>query len=566
MGAPMTSADSMLRRWGVIAVAAVAFLAYYGVWDYGFASDDVAPVHRFMNAGWRAILPYLSLDTGAGNPAGYALGYRPGWILVSYLDYFLWGTWPGGYHITVLLTFVATVVLVWVLAYRVTGDARGATWAGVLFAVLPIHTFTAICIGGRTDGISALGVMGAVVAAVAWRRSGKRRWLVVALAAGLLGLSGKEMGYLLPPLVMVTEWTRLAMSGSERPVRAAFRASLPFWVLVALWGGVVVFGTSYVSMFYWKASLSESVKNWAGAVVLLAYPFDYEPMVQFWLQHETWLVVMAVLTIAAAAGIVYRMWSYSPVRWGLVWAGVTLIPLYRLTMRWYLLLPSVGWCLALAYAVRSAEQKRGAALRLPGLRVHVGTLLGLVALLAYGIGLAGERMKWARADEFTRTALASLVRLVPDEPLSRPLVVTVNPAKLERIPTFGGNTESFVRVASGKDVRIQVVAHAVLDDDDARIVHQWVDVHHLSLAFTPGAGAFFDPHDLLATLRRRRYSVGDTMSSEAGSAQVRTLDAQGRPIALDVEIDPELVGDARWAQFSRGTFQPFEQPSSGTRP
>jgi|GEM_PF-1192403 len=607
-----------MRRWGPLGLATLAMLAYAGVWGYGFASDDVALVDRLMRQGYEGIRPFLHPATGAIGSAGYEAYFRPMWVLLTAADYALWGTWAGGYHLTNWLLFAALAALVGKLAHQVTGDARAAWWAGAIFAVHPIHTLNVIWISGRTDALAALGVVGALSAGMAWRtgvhekkwpgsvdnlHSGrqeclphpcqnrksiggagiparpkdsatgpkrliievfnKARWLLVALGAGLIGLAGKEMAYLLPLLFLVTEWTRLRMQGSARPMRGAARASVPFFSLVVLWGGVVLAASPFVGRFDWSASPGHVLTNWAGALVLLVFPFDYEPLVRFWLGRGEWLFASAlgVALLGAALGAlalaaVWRLRKSPAIFWGALWVGIALVPLYRLTMRWYLLLPSVGMCLALGFGIRRLEN-----LRTPyGV---CGTVVGVLLFVSYAGGLLSERMKWARADAVENSALRSLVTLSEAAPTPHRLVLTASPAKVARMPVFGGNTESFLRVAGVVVPDVRVLTTVALDNPDAEVRAAWMDSARLRVEIAPGDGEFLTPADYLAVTRRRRLSVGDHIPAEVGVATVLALDADGRPIALEVKLDEPANGAARWGHFSRGRFVPFNPPPSG---
>ena len=534
----------MVNRWGLVGVAALAVAAFWGVWTYGFASDDVALVRRLVEQGWGGIAPFLTPATGALGKGGYLAYYRPAWVLLTAADYALWGTWPGGYHLTNVLLFALSAALVWQLVSDVTGDRRAAWWAGALFALHPIHTVSVIWISGRTDGIATLGILAALCANVRWRQSGRRRWLLLALLAGLLALGGKETGYMLPPIVIATEWARLRAANGANPVRHALRASVPFWSLVMLWAGVVLSSGTFVTQFAWSVSLRAAVTNLAGALVLLVWPFDYEPLVRFFVGRMELLLGAAVCTAVGAAAFVWWSRKHVALLWGMLWTGLGIALCYRLTMRWYLLLASVGVCVVLALLVRLAEQRA---------RGRAGVLIGVGLLVLFATGLAQERVKWAQADAFGQSALQSLVALAQREPVPESFILVTSPFKVRRMPVFGGNAESFLRVAGVRSCQVHVLSHASLDRADARVHLVWTDSTRLTLCMPPGDGMFMVAPDHRALTSRGRMPLGYRAPTELGTVAVQALDDDHRPVALEVTLDAPHPS-ARWVALSGRRF------------
>jgi len=530
-------------------LAALAALAYAGIWSYGFASDDVGLVDRLMRHGWQGIAAYLSPRTGVIG-SGF---YRPAWVLSIAGNYALWGTWPGGYHLTSLLLFAGSVVLLGDVVRRTTGDARAAWWAAALFAVHPVDTLAVVWISGGTDLHAVFGMLAALAAASRWWERRERRWLVAALGAAVFALGSKEIAYVLPALAMVTEWTRLRRVGCARPFREALRESAPFWVLTLVWGGTVLALSAETTRYAWLVSPREAIVNWAAALVLVALPVDYELLIRFFAARPALLAAGAALTGLAALGLAWGARRNTLLRWGVLWIALAIALCYRLTMRWYLLLGAAGMCIFLAGLVRSVEARNGRAL---------GTVLGAMLLVTFAAGLVRERMKWAEADRFAKSALVTLVVEAGRPPVPERVILTASPAKLRRMGVFGGYTESFLRVAGGPPVELCVLSRVALDRESAAVRCTRVDSSRVRLDIAPGDGAFLVGDDL-AALNRRGYLVDADarrirFATDLGPATVTAVDGDNRPVALEVALVGPMPASTRWLTLDGGRFVPLE--------
>jgi hypothetical protein len=549
-----------LRYWRPVLVILAATMAYAGTCRLGFASDDVSLVDRLITDGWAGIAPFLSPATGATGSGGYSAYYRPMWALLTAMDFAIWGTNSTGYHLTNVLLFIISTALVWDLVFRVTSDRDSAFWAGLLFAVHPIHTMNAIWISGRTDLIATFGVLASIDALIRWRQTGSPGWMFGSIAAAFVGLGGKEMAYTLPALAVATEWTRLSVASGSRPFRDALRASIPVWSAVAMWAGFVMASSSFASSFYWGISLRHAAVNWGAAVALLILPFGYDTLAFTMLAHPVILATCAVAVLLAALAVLWFLRRNRAAVWGLLWIAVAIMPLYRLTMRWYLFLPSVGFCIVagvtIAWIIREAD----------GWKRFVP---GVVVIALIFTGLVIERVKWVRADALGRSTLESMADLATRSPRPDRLIFTSVPSKCDGIPVFGGNTESFLRVEyarRGLDPRsipdVRVLAHVAIRDAGVSPHVVWASSRRLSVSLRPGEGEIILPGQYLVTARRRAFRPGDDAPTEYGPARVLAVAGSGKPCALDITADEPGGLTERWGNLRQGLFVHVMRPET----
>jgi len=531
------------RRWTWALGAGLAgFIAYFGVWNLTFASDDVALIYRMRFFGWDGIKPFLLPETGAQG-VGYQAYYRPLVVLFTAGEYLFWGTTPGGYHLSNLIVYSLTCSLVFLLVSEVVGSRFVSLATALLFAVHPLHTMNVAWVSGRTDLFASFFMLGSILAYVRWSKSGKRNWIWMGLLAEFLGLCSKEIAFLTPFLAAATEWTRVSHENTRASVATVLRKTAAWWVLPLLWGAMIAGGTPFLRSFSWAVSVREALVNLAGSIVLLFSPLDYEVLLRWFAERPVLAACAGTLCAAGVLLVVGRTRSCrSTMLWGLIWLCVSIVPTYRATMRWYLFLPSVGICVVLAGACASFSERW---------RVFLVVLL----VLAFTLGLVNERRKWAIADSVNRSALSSLLTNASGDSIGRVVILTT-PAKVRRMPVFGGNTESFFRIHGGMAERVDVVSHLALDDPFGVVRCSRRDMSTLTLELAEGEGEFL-PLKSRTRLRGPVVGAGDTVDSDAGTVVVAKLSGAGGVRAVDVSFPHADVQDSKVLLFTGGKFVPF---------
>jgi hypothetical protein len=109
-----------------------------------------------------------------------------------YADYRLWGHNPIGYHITALVLYAASVLLVLMLFRAVQPDETRARWAALIFAVTGAHAVNVAFIAARCDLLCLLGTLAAVLCGVRFAQRGGWWRLAVAIVMAVVALLSKE--------------------------------------------------------------------------------------------------------------------------------------------------------------------------------------------------------------------------------------------------------------------------------------------------------------------------------------------------------------------------------------
>ena len=412
---PTVSAVRDPRR-VIIVVAACAIVVYLGALWNRWAFDDLlfiagSDLVHSASGVWRAFLsPYLPPELG-----GYL--YRP-LVIASYaIDWHVDGTvW---FHAVNIVWHAGCAVLVALLAYRWM-DARAALFAGVCFAVHPVHVEAVANVVGRAELMAAAFTLLAVYASL------ESQSVVWGTLAWMLGLLSKENAAVAPLLVMAAWALRFRRPGAKQmalQICAWALAGIAYLMVrrsvLAPYGDTVILAPVFVGETWGHAKLT-AVAALADVARLLVFPAtlraDYSPNertivttvadTRFVLGALCGVLWAGLLVLALrrgrrveAMGLAWIAFAYAPV-------SNLLLPVGVLIAERTLYLPSVGLVLALAAITREWQER---------------TALTALALLAVcgGIRTALRVPVW-------RSDLTATLSVLDDSPKSYtgPLIVS----------------------------------------------------------------------------------------------------------------------------------------------
>ena len=185
-------------------IIALTILAYGSVATLGFVSDDYGLItHPATGISQQTVGQIFTQDLWhfQQSQSGY---YRPLMMMSLKLDYFLFGEWPGGYHLHSLAWHLACVWLLGLLFGRYFGDERGAVVAGI-YALHPLVTEQVAFISARNDSMAIAFALAAL-----WNVGGstatRRQCLNATILAAAACLS-KETGFVVLGLLPFLDWS-----------------------------------------------------------------------------------------------------------------------------------------------------------------------------------------------------------------------------------------------------------------------------------------------------------------------------------------------------------------------
>ena len=254
------------------------------------------------------------------------------------LDRWFWGYRPFGYHLTNVALHASSVLLLYAWLRRILGDtgssgaASPAAFAGAaLFAVHPLQSEAVAYVSGRSELMCAVWFIAALLLARDAILSGSRVRTAGAVLCGLLAIASKEIGLVLPFVVLAYDW--LLRPGEEAARRKRlWRVFVPAFVLLA---GVGVYRllalrgiSSGTALGPLLNMLTQAIVIWR-YVGLLAWPAGQSIMhgvhrVTSVADPNAWVGFAGL--VAACAGAFRLRTSYPVVALGIVWFFAVLAP------------------------------------------------------------------------------------------------------------------------------------------------------------------------------------------------------------------------------------------------
>jgi hypothetical protein len=399
-------------------VCAISAITYVASLAFGFVYDDVPQIlNNPAIHTWKQLPQYFSSHVWSAiypNTAGNY--YRPVFLLWLRLNYAIFGATAFAWHLTSVACHVFVTYLVFRLGLKVAGERTTAFLAALIFALHPAHVESVAWISGVTDPLMSCFFLASFVLFLDYRQS-RRIWsLVGSLALFALALLTKETAVVLPALVFIYV---LIFERTENDVRTTagemvrgVRESSPYISVVLGYATVRAFALHGWSHATVPISWTQVLLTWPSVISFYArhmilplrlsefYGLDYVSRAT----AGSFLLPLALCALVAYA--FYFLARFISVRnasssmaatFSLPMMILPLLPVLDLRSLTagdivhdrYLYLPSVGFALLLALAIRELSSVRDRQLGFRQIAVA-----GVIASVFGGVTVV-EQMYWA---------------------------------------------------------------------------------------------------------------------------------------------------------------------------
>lgn len=370
------------RTWlALIFVAAVTFVLYCGTLSFEFVWDDGDQIiNNPLIRSWHSLPRIFGSDLWF-HTIHNQFYYRPLFVAWEILNFKVFGLKPWGWHLTTVLLHVLASCAVYWLARSLKIDHWTAVVAALIFGVHPIHVECASWISAGSDSMVAIFYIFAFIAYLRSRdqQSGARhRWQILSFVLLACALLTKEMAITFSLLVAVYEWLdRKDLSVSVlSQVRTSIRAAMPYLIIT---GGyfflrrMALHGSAQLDPAYTSLDVILTLPLVLFTYLKLLF-FPRGVTVGYYVPYVTSLdsrsFVFPVLALLAVTVLVW-FWSSrkKDLKIGFVvsWLVLGLIPVLYIRLfapgagvrDRYIYLPSVGFALLIAVAIRSLRLRNG---------------------------------------------------------------------------------------------------------------------------------------------------------------------------------------------------------------
>jgi hypothetical protein len=419
--------------WNGAAMAALAGFTTAAFWrslHFYFLGDDFILV-RFANSSHFDLRRLFTTPGGDGffRPMGYvSLAFTSMWAGVN----------PAAWHSMSLALHVANVLLVFTLAARLGASRVAASFAAALFAIHGTRPEAAVWIAGRFDLMATFFVLAGLLFFIRSHREAASAGYLYALASlvcMVLAILSKESAYIFPVLVLLFLYVKRDLC------RRSIGVLVPFFMTAAalfayrcwLLGGIGGYrdaqtGEAQALTFGLSSVKALGLRLW----MALYFPINWS------VEPDAW---MAALTIAYIGALVWLATSHPNrklMAFALLFVLVSALPpLHLLAIgaglgnSRILYLPSVGFCLMVAFAV---DRLNGRILRIiPGV------------ILAFHLAALQHNLDaWEYASAKAKSAC--LVAMKCAGPQAEHALLSRLPATLRGVPFFGNGLRESVEL------------------------------------------------------------------------------------------------------------------------
>jgi len=402
------------RLWWIAAIVAAAVLPYLPSLRGEFVLDDVELIVKDPLAHSLAHLPQtFAKDFLHGTLGPNVIYYRPLVTASFQANYMIAGPNPFVFRLTNLLMHLAAALLVFALARRVTRSLTAAGIAAVAFAVLPAHAEAAAWVSGRTDLMSCVFTLGALVVFAGWCDEGRGfSWARAATCAALTfcALFSKENALVLPLLAAGYAWVFGCRASRADKLKwaAAFLVPLVVFMLIrrhAVHVTLVNYPAAVlgrrllgVGMAY-AAYMKMMFVPQAGRVVYDVFPIGMKyPAIAL----AAWLVPIGLVGL----GVWFRK-LLPVIAFGALWMFLTLLPVSNILPAMspvpaerFVYLPSVGSAIMIGWLAKRMLDWRPASIRVwPAVSIAIVVWYALycAALTVQSSQPYSSNVAWSRA-------------------------------------------------------------------------------------------------------------------------------------------------------------------------
>lgn len=463
-----TAKTQMTIGAGLCVIACLA--AFWSTLFIGFLHDDLLHIDYVARAFHGDWSPFLSNFTSNWAGSDLMRSYRPVTSLSFLIDYFLYQTNAIGFHLTNTLLFAGCSILVGLITLEITGKygnrlgAMPAVWAGLLFAVYPLHPEAVAWIVGRVDVLCTFFYLLSVWTYFRFRLLREKPFLWMSLGSFALAMLSKEMAVTLPVVIGAAEFLLFNSEGPNNSKRVTQRVLYVafFWALFVLLATIRTLLIGTVVGGYGDGSMLQSLRNFFDKATLLKifFPLNEEVAFDSWVKPVLSLWYSSVIA-SFLVRLLLRSRALRPAIFLILWIIIAAAPTFQI---WHIypnlvgsrlfFLSSAPLCILIALSAFPTTDtlKRkfadGAAL------FGTATVTGI--FVVWSIVLLGNLHPWQIAGQQMSQFKADLARLASETPPPQKILLVDLPTDYSGAPML--TRELYLKILANRPFQAQDLA------------------------------------------------------------------------------------------------------------
>ena len=459
--------------------------------------------------------------------------FRPIISSINLVEYYLWGINPLGYHFINGLVHIVNSLLIYRLSLILLKNNNVALLSALIFVFHPILGHSVFWISGRTDMLALSFYLLSLINTSFFIEKASLKKLILVQILFLCSMLTKEVSITLPiAQVWMIFWKKNQINLSEEDVKQytiSLIASSVVVFSIFLYYRFLIFNQNpfIIDSIYAIGGLYQLVTNMIKIVSFLTVPFGHAWFEMKVMNYKTYAIILIVPFLIKSCIYLFnkRSRQYNIIMLNLLLL-ISLLPLFSLTMRWYLYVPVSFFSIVLATLIIKIKDKSRFAYSF--LVLYLFTFI-LGSILNYNI--------WINNSQIGRELVNGLEQHIKMNNNIETIAILNFPSKVNRVATFVDGFESLVKLKTGSSKRIirptNVIHNSIMKPTDVNIIEDGFIIN------TCEQSSYFLLGDNEQRLGIRSLHHGDEISMNSGKVTIQKVNDIGKPIRVVLELDED---------------------------
>jgi len=263
----------------------------------------------------------------------------------------------------------------------------------------------------------------------------------------------------------------------------------------------------------------------------LVIPFGHGWLETYLLDYKLYLIVL--LVPACVKGLIFfysnrsKYQSFIMIFFMIL---ISVIPLFKLTMRWYLYVPSSFFSILLAISIYKTKAS--------------SKFLYFGVVLYLGLFISGSIINyntWIKNAKTSKVLVNGLLQKIKTNSNAKTFIILNFPAKIHRTATFIDGFESFI------DLNIddkKIILRPLNVVHEANMKPTAVNVHNKNVILNAcEESSYFLLGSNEQRLGLRSLSPGDVIEMDSGTVTIQKVNVKGKPIRVALSLNESLLDD-----------------------
>ena len=499
-----------------------------------FVSEDIKFAVLFKESSFFENLRNIWFPSGEFLNRGYL--FRPIISSINLIEYSLWGINPFGYHFTNAFIHILNSVLLYNFSLIILNNKGLSIISAAIFILHPILGHSIFWISGRTDMLSLSFYLSSLIYIVHFIQRNNLKLLIISQSLFLFAILSKEIAVTIPLaqyLLIYWKMDREKIGHGLKQLVAKIILSNALVILLFFSYRYFIFNQNpfIIDDIYNIGGLSQLLLNIMKMVSFLLVPFGHGWLGTYFLDYKLYLIIILVpISVKGLIFLYNNRDSYQIVILILLMLFISVIPLFKLTMRWYLYVPSSFFSILLAIIIiRSKAKSR---ILYSGMLIYLGLFM-VGSLRNYNI--------WIDNAKTNKLLVDGLLQKIKTHSEANSFIILNFPAKIHRTATFIDGFESLIALKTEDKKRILRPLNVVHENS-----LKPTDINILNKNFILNAceeSSYFLLGSNQQRLGLKTSSPGDIIKMDVGTVTIQKVNAKGKPTRVSLSLNDRIKND-----------------------